>query len=64
MTATPTHPDIQSALHTAIAAHVAELVIDPRTIWCPSPHAVAARRPNGSLLRIDFGEWPAASRGR
>ena len=59
MTATLNHPDTQSALRTALIAAAVELGIDSGTLWCPSPRALAACRPDGSLLRLDFGDWPA-----
>lgn len=54
----------QSALRRALLARADELGIDPETIWYPSPHALAARRPDGGLLRLDFGDWPAPELGR
>ena len=59
MTATPNQPDTQSALRTAFVARAVELGIDRETVWCPSPRAIGARRPDGSLLRLHFGDWPA-----
>lgn len=55
---------VQAALSRVLIARADELGIDPATIWCPSPHAIAARRPGGGLLRLDFGDWPAPELGR
>jgi hypothetical protein len=49
----------QSALRAALVARAVELGIDPESVWCPSPQSVAAWKPDGSLLRIDFAESPA-----
>ena len=64
MTASPNNTDTQSALRKALVARSAELGSDPDTVWCPSPHAVAARRPDGGLLRLDFGDWSPSELAR
>ena len=57
MTITPTQHLTRSVLRTALASRASELGIDPDTVWCPSPHAIAARRLDGGVFRIDYGIW-------
>jgi hypothetical protein len=64
MTSKPKHSDIQSALRKALITRARELGIDPATLRCPSLSAITARRNDGSLLRLDFGSWPAAELSR
>ena len=64
MTSEPNQSDTQSALRAALIARAVELGIDPESVWCPSPHAVAAWKPDGGLLRISFDDWTAPELSR
>jgi hypothetical protein len=58
------HDRTQAALRNALIARAVELGIDPDTVRYPSPNSITARRDDGSLLRLDFGSWPAAELSR
>lgn len=59
MTATHNRTDMQPVLWKVLQAHAARLANRLEAVWCPSRHVPVARRPDGGLLRLDFGDWPA-----
>ena len=63
-TTTHTHAATRSVLRAALVSRAADIGIDPDTIWCPSPHAVAAWRVDGGLLRLDIAHWSPTDLGR
>lgn len=45
------------ALRELLRSRAAQLGLDPATITSPSPHAITAKAPDGSLLRLDISRY-------
>lgn len=46
-----------SALREVLRSRAAQLSLDPATITSPSPNAITAKTPDGSLLRLDVSRY-------
>jgi hypothetical protein len=53
----PNRETTQEVLRAVLAERAARLGISPETIRSPAPGALTARRPDGSLLRLDFRDY-------
>lgn len=60
MTTTPHQPDMQSTLRKAVIARGVRIGIDPKSVWCPSPRGLVARRHDGRPPWLDVSRRQAA----
>jgi hypothetical protein len=50
---------VAAFIRATVRANAALLALDPASITSNSPHSVAARTTDGSLLRLDFQTYSA-----
>lgn len=48
-----------TALRDLLRAAAARPEIDPETVNSPTPNAITAKTPDGTLLRLDVSRYPA-----